>query len=435
MRSSFQTIVIIAFCAAFVIAIAVFSGIFSKKSAKTSSEPTGVVVVWGILPQEAMQVYADTFNSEGLGYTIQYAQHSADALVADLINALADGAPPDAIIFSSELFSQIKSKLYIIPYQAYSERLYRDTNIDGAQIFLTKGGVAAIPIVVDPLVVYYNKDLLAAQNFITPPSTWEDVSKTARFFTKKDQRNNILQSTIALGEGDNVMHSRDILSALFMQSGNAIVAYDPSTDVTHVTLSDGPSTAQSLPSANALSFYISFSDPTTSVYSWNRSLPQSIDMFVAGRLVFYIGRASELFDIQSKNPNLNFDVVSLFEPQNATRFVTYGSYVAAGVLKNAPNFTAAYAFLSTLSKPDIVDAFSKKFSLPPVRRDLLQVLQENPYISVFFRSALSAYAWPDPNPVTTDRLFRDMITSVSGGKADAETGINNAAQKLQSNIR
>jgi ABC-type glycerol-3-phosphate transport system substrate-binding protein len=438
MKSSFQTILIIVFAAAFVGAVAIFSGIFSSGTKSTSNAPSGKVIVWGILPRSDMQTYFDdTINAEDLGYSVTYFEHRPEQFVQDFIVSLADDTPPDVLLFSSELYNQLHPKLYVTPYQAYAERTFRDTNIDGAQIFLSKDGVVALPLLVDPLVVYYNKDMLAASNFVVPPITWGTLSQTVSSFTKRSSQNNITQSTIALGTEANVDYMRDILSALFLQTGNTIVSYNPEANRYVTTLSDSPDNRAAVepPVVQALSYYTSFSNPTSQNYSWNRSLPSSRDMFLSGKLAFYIGRSSDLFGIQAQNPNLNFDVAPLFQPDNAVRPVTFGSFIAAGVVKNSKNFPAAYAAAGVMSAKDGIDAMSKAVTLPPVRRDLLLVAQSNPYVSIFFRSALAAFTWPDPNPGNTEQLFRAMITNVTSGRTEPQTAIYDATRDLQSSIR
>src|ERR1700761_8609692 len=185
MKLPFQTIIITVFIIGFVVAIAIFSGLFSSSSSKkTSTTPTGTVIVWGVLPNDKMQTYVDTFNSENKGYTLVYSEHTSANFYQDLITALANGQSPDVVLVSSEIFSQFQDKLYTIPYAAYSERTFRDTNIDGAQIFLSSTGVIAQPILVDPLVVYYNKDILAGKNFVTPPTTWAGLEQAVPLLTK-----------------------------------------------------------------------------------------------------------------------------------------------------------------------------------------------------------------------------------------------------------
>lgn len=433
MKFSFQTILIIVFIAAFLVAVIVFSGLLSSGSTTSeSTEPTGQVVIWGVLPNTTMQTYITDFNNSNLGYRVYYEEHRPESMYQDLIFALANNAAPDLVVYSSEIFSQFKDKLYTIPYQAYSERTYRDTNIDGAQIFLTPEGTIGFPLLIDPLVVYYNKDILAAQNFVTPPRTWNTLLQANTLLTKRTTQGTISQSMIALGETTNVPHYRDILSALFLQTGNTIVTTDKVTGAIQSTLTTGSGLDGAVsPTTQALLFYTNFANPTNSAYSWNRSLPDALQHFLAGRSAFYIGRASELFSIQAQNPNLNFDVMELFQSPAATRSVTYGSFLGVGVMKAAPNFTAAYAALTKMSSPADVDALSKRFSLPPARRDLLLVGQQNPYISVFFKAALATFSWPDQNSTRTKNAFRDMIQKVNSGSTDPQLAIYEASLDLQ----
>jgi hypothetical protein len=155
---------------------------------------------------------------------------------------------------------------------------------------------------------------------------------------------------------------------------------------------------------------------------------------LAGNSAFYIGRSSELFSIQSQNPNLNFDVMPLFQSDDAVRPVTFGSFIAAGIMKNAPNFTAAYAAVTAMATSTEMDTLSKSFSLAPVRRDLLQVAQTDPYVSVFFQAALSTFSWPDPNPTSTNAIFRAMIDNVNSNTTDTQTAIDDATRDLQSSV-
>jgi ABC-type glycerol-3-phosphate transport system substrate-binding protein len=439
MKSSFQSILLIVFIVGFVAAIAIFSGLFSSSTSSTdSATPTGMVNIWGVLPNEGMQKYVTDFNAQNLGYKLSYEQHAPGTFYQDIILALANGGSPDMVLVSSEIYSQLGSKLYTIPFTVYTERAFRDADIDGAQMFLSSTGITALPLLVDPLVVYYNKDILASKNFVTVPTTWNDLQGTIPTLTRRDSKNQIVQSAIALGEASNINHARDILSALFLQTGTSIVSYNAGTGTSAVTLANKPAgsvATDALPSEQALNFYTSFSNPTTTNYTWNSSLPESLQSFLAGKSAFYIGRASELFSIQSQNPNLNFDVSQFFQSTASARPITFGSFTAVGIMAKAPNPAAAFAAATQMASAVQTDALSKQFSLPPVRRDLLQIAQTNPYVSVFFKSALSAFSWPDPNPVSTNNIFRDMINNIKSNTTDSQTAIYDAARDLQSTIK
>lgn len=423
----------VVFVGAFVIAILIFAGIFGGSNSKSSDGPSGEVVVWGILPEETMQKFATDFNVQNLGYTINYSEHKAETFNQELIVALADGVPPSLVVFSSEIFSSFKDKLFITPYESYSQRTFFDTNVEGAKIFLSKDGVIASPLVVDPMVVYYNKDILYGANIVNPPTTWGELQSSVRLLTKKDAKNTITQSTIGLGTTQNINNLREILSAMFLQTGNPIVSYDINTDTKTVTIEGDDESIGRI--AEALDFYTSFSNPTNANYSWNSSFPNALNMFLSGKLAFYIGKSSELFQIREQNPNLNFDAMELFKTNGSDRSYTYGSFVGVGMLKSAPNPIAAYTALKYISSKESIDAISKSLSLPPVRRDLILIQQKDPYVDIFFRSALSAFSWPDDNYLATEAFFRGMIRDVTSGKTNSTGAIYELSKNLQSNTR
>ncbi len=436
MKTSFQTFLIGAFIAAFIGAILIFSGVINIGSS-SGSTAVGVVRIWGIYPSSIMQSYVEKINMQDKTISLSYVEKAPDTLRTELIEALANGAGPDVIIADSGQLFSFADKLYTIPFASYPERLFRDSFIDGASLFLNKDGVVAAPLLVDPVVVYYNKDLLAGKNYVTPPTTWTGLVQSLPLFLKKDARGVITQSAIALGEWSNIPHYKDILSALFLQTGTAIVSTDPQTGLYQQRLLDGGAEGGEgeIPSANALNFYTSFADQASTQFSWSRTLPLSIDMFLSGKSAFYIGRASELFTIQARNPNLNFDVTTLFQAEDAVRPITYGLFSGVGIIKSSPNFPAAYKGIGYLTDKEFVEYLSGALATPSTRRDLLLTQQTNPYVQVYFQAALSAFGWPDTNTAGTESVFRDMIRKVNSGATNPTQAIYEASRDLQSIVR
>lgn len=437
MKSSFQTILIGVFIAAFILAVFVFSGIIKLGASGGASTVVGSVSVWGTYPKNLVQSYIDQLNIENKNISISYTEKTSSSIQQDLVGALAEGLQPDILITNSEDFFSIKNRVYTIPFATYPERTFRDSFVDGTSLFLEKDGVLAVPLLVDPLVVYYNKDLLAGQNYVVPPTTWTGLVQALPFFMKKDTRGVISQTTLPFGESSNVDHFKEILATLFLQTGNPIVARNQTTGGYDTTLINGSASDEGTQNAiaEALTFFTSFSNPTSQAFSWTRTLPDGLDMFLSGRSAFYIGRASELFTIQSKNPNLNFDVTAMFQPDNAVRPITYGSFSSLAVVKATKNFTAAYTVAGQLTSKEFIEYISAGLSLPPARRDLLLAQQKNPYVQVFFKSALSAFSWTDIDPRSSERIFRDMIQGVSSGKVNAAQAIYEASRDLQSSLR
>jgi ABC-type glycerol-3-phosphate transport system substrate-binding protein len=436
MKSPFQTILIGVFIAAFIGAILIFSGVIPVKSSSSSTAVTGSVVVWGIYPSEFMQSYLDQLNIANKDISISYVQKSVANIQSDLVVAIADGRSPDIVLSDANTIFSIKDRLYTIPFATYNERSFRDSFIDGASIFLSKEGVLAIPLLVDPLVVYYNKDILAGKNYVVPPSTWTGLVQSLPNFVKKDVRGTITQTAIGLGEVVNVDHFKAILSGLFLQTGSAIVALDPYTGRYEQRLSIGSGQGDGeLGSVKALSFYTSFANQSGSTFSWSRGLPSTLDMFLAGKSAFYIGLASELFAIQSRNPNLSFDVTSLFQADGAVRPITYGNFSGLGIVKSTRNFPATYSVAGTLTSKEFIEYLSSSMSLPSARRDLLLTPQTNPYVQVYFKAALSTFSWPDTNASLSEKIFRDMIQTVNSGRSDAASAVYQAGNDLSSSLK
>ncbi len=244
----------------------------------------------------------------------------------NLIEAFAQGKGPDLFILPSDMIAGNEQYVYKIPYTSYPEKTFRDSFIDGADAFLSKDGVVGFPLVVDPMVMYYNKDLFSNEGIASPPQTWDELFNLSNTLTKKKDDGTILQSMIGLGRFDNVTHSKDILATLLLQSNNPIIQR---TDTGFsAVLNENVSALPVAPVEAILTFFIRFSNPSDTAYSWNRSLPNSIDMFTGGKLAMYLGRASELFTIQSINPNLSFDVTQMLQTKGTNVKRTYGRIYA-----------------------------------------------------------------------------------------------------------
>jgi ABC-type glycerol-3-phosphate transport system substrate-binding protein len=429
-KLSFQTILLGSFVIAFIFAVLVFSNVIKIGSSNTNQAVTGQVTIWGIYPQGIIQGYLDSATAKNTEITVIYRQKNQDTFRTELIEALANGQAPDIVISDSEHIFSFKDKLYTIPFATYSERLYRDSFIDGASVFLSKEGVIAVPLTVDPIVLYYNKNLLAGQNYVVPPTTWTGLVQSLPRFVKKDARGVISQTAIGLGESDNIDHFKDIISSLFLQTGNPIVSLNPNTDEYEQKISVGTSGQDELATAKALDFYTGFANQANSSFSWTRTLPSTLDTFLSGKSAFYLGRASELFTIQARNPNLSFDVTTIFQADGAIRPVTYGVFSGVSIVKSTANFNAAYSILGTLSSKEFAQYLSSSISIPGVRRDLLLEQQKNPYVQSYFKAALSAFAWPDLDSKKSETIFRNMIRAVNSGRSNSTQAIRTAAQDL-----
>ena len=223
----------------------------------------------------------------------------------------------------------------------------------------------------------------------------------------------ITQSGVALGAYDNISHAKDILVAMILQTGDPIDSLQTLVGYRSDLINkEGQAVA---PAESALDFYTGFANPLSPEYSWNQSLPISEDYFIAGNLGLYLGYASELADIKTKNPNLNFDVTSLPQTRASSASVTFGNIQALAIVKNSTNKQGALNIISALTNADAIAFLTTQTNLPPVRLDLLQTPPSGASLAIFYTAALQARGWLDPDDSSTDALFKTMIESVVSG--------------------
>src|SRR5690606_22468237 len=147
----------------------------------------------------------------------------------------------------------------------------RSTYIDGAEIFALSDGLYAYPIAVDPLMLYWNRDLLTNAGFLAPPATWAELVNTyTSALTTREFDRSITQSAVALGEYQNIRNSFGIISSLLIQAGSRLV----SESGTQYQIMLNESLAGGTPLRSVADFYTRFSRPNNTLYSWNRSFSQ-----------------------------------------------------------------------------------------------------------------------------------------------------------------
>lgn len=410
--------------------------IFAKVSGGTSSDIDSVQIeIWGTLPESAMSNIIENINLQQLGrVNILYKEIYADNFDQTLIEALADGAGPDVVLLPNTLLLKNQKKLTTIGYDILSARDFKDTYVEAAELLMTSNGVYGVPLLMDPLVMYWNRDILTSKNVARPPTSWEEMLALVQVLTERRDDRSIIKSAVALGDFTNVYYAKDILLALTMQAGGKFIGRDAGDNPVNL-LDVGGNNGNTSPFSTAMSFYTQFSDPLKSVYSWNRSLPGSADAFINGDLAFYFGHASDVDNIRSKNPNLNFDVAPLPQPKNSSNKLTSGIMYSFSILASSNNQSASYANITTLTSVGPASLVSSVVGLPPARRDLLSDTPENSFGDVFWKSALWTKTWLDPNPLQTSRIFSDGINDVVTGKLNANDASKLISQQIGELLR
>lgn len=430
--SNFQIIILSVFGFFAVIAVLIFSGLVPLGSRSGSTGASGTVVLWGTASSSAMAQAIGPISTANRDLKITYVQKDAATFDAELINALAAGTGPDAFFLSSEAVVKHKDKIFPIPYTSLPKTSFDANYVAQASMYLDPSGVLALPLMLDPIVLFYNASLFDAAGIASAPQYWDEVLQMAPQLTVRDNAGNITMSAIALGQYDNISNAKDIIALLMMQSGGQLVGTDP--DGLYVAkLRERPAGALVNPGQEAVAFFTEFSNPLKTAYSWNKSLPNAKDMFVSGRLAMYVGHASELFTIQGKNPNLNFNVAPVPQIRGNQSKLTEGTMYGIAISKTSKNLAASVTAAGLLTAKDASKTLMTALSLAPVRRDIIaeKPSQDDPaYAKTFYDAALISRGWFDPDDASTDAIFRRMINSVLSGASNPNSALSVANEEL-----
>jgi multiple sugar transport system substrate-binding protein len=332
---------------------------------------------------------------------------------------------------------------YIYPYPQTNKspmnaQLYQQTFMPVASYdFLRNGQIYAIPLSIDTLALYYNKDILDEMYRNNPdeawvlnaPKTWDDVIKLAEYTAQKDEWGNIGRSGIALGTANNIKRAQDILSLIMLQSGTQMVADDflSTTFDRTVTVSG----AAYNPGEQSLQFYTDFANPRKKVYTWNTQKNYSIDEFSDGNLTMMVGYSYLMSTIDKKNANLAYEIGTAPQLKDSKKPVNYANYWGLSVPRTASRPQEAWDFIEFSSRSENVFLFLNAANCPTARMDMISWQEkEMPKLGVFARQGLTAQSWYQINSASADKVFLEMIGNVNMGKATPARAINEASSAL-----
>ncbi len=427
----FNIVLMAIFVAAAVVGLIVFAT--NKPKNNSAAGASGTITVWGTL-DDALFREAAGRTSEAMKeiseIQVNYKKFSEENFEFELLDALASGKGPDAIILDDANVVRQHERLLTVSFENFPPADFNQIYADSAHVFLLKNQVVAFPLFIDPMIMYYNKDILASHFMVYPPTTWLEMIESAAGLTVKSDSGIIEKSALAFGTQQNIPHANDLLVLLALQQGNPLVAMDMAGKFFSL-IDEAGLQGQEFPVGKSLQLFASFADIAQPHYTWNASLPNAEDMFLAGDLAFYIGYASEFRDLVQKNPNLNFGVTVVPQVSDTSTKVTLGHVQAMGALKSSKNPAATFAVMNAFSSDAGSALFAEVFAGSPVRKSLLAQKMNDPIIDVFQRSAIIARTWLNPDAVRVREIFKNLIIDVNAGRDNTDALVNAVADAVQ----
>tara|TARA_B100000745_G_scaffold273683_1_gene202196 strand:+ start:1138 stop:2442 length:1305 start_codon:yes stop_codon:yes gene_type:complete len=387
------------------------------------------VVIWGSLDDDMFDIVFRNITQEDKAFgVVEYYQIDERNFDDEFINAIAEGRSPDMIVLPAESLVKHRAKLLAIPDDSYPYTSYRNNFVDGSEIYVLRDGIYALPFAVDPILLFWNRDIFASNGLAQAPRTWEEiVANVVPRITQRDNSRNILRSSIAFGEYRNVLQAKEVLMMLALQSGSDMVTDGERGYFLGINQSSAGGRA---PLEASLQFYTDFSNANSPTYSWNRAMPTDKNAFVSGDLALYFGYGSEAENINNKNPNLNFDVAQVPQGGTATALRTYGTFYGFAIPRASGNINGAFNVAQKLTSAQVNDELTRALNMASPRRDVVAVGDSSPYRNNMLQSALIARTWLDPDPEASSDIFLRMVEDVVSNRSRAGGAVGDAINRL-----
>lgn len=416
------------------IAAALFSVlIFSGKIpvGNKQATPQGQVVLWGTFPETKMNPVVQQFNIQAKTYRVIYKEVREENFDQKLLEALANGEGPDLIMASYQTILSQSSRILPFPVANYSEKLFKDTYVDGASIFFSPNGAIALPISIEPMVLFYNRTLFSKHGIINPPKYWDEVSSIVPTLTIQNSTGQFIESGIALG-APNTSYAKDILMAMVEQLGQTPVIKQYNTmGEPYVSVTVNESLTQNKevrPLASVARYFVQFADPTQTTYSWNQYTGNAEDEFVAEKLAMYIGYSGELETLRIRNPRASIEMAAFPQTKGYNTFATGMRMYGIATLKTSKNLSAALTTESNFASKDMSPSLSVIVGGVPAHRNYATTPGLS---SVISSGMLVAKGWQDVSSKQSSVYISAMISDILNNRQSVTDAVDIFVFRLQ----
>lgn len=335
-------------------------------------------------------------------------------------------------ISAREGFLRRQAELRLVSKEGLSlQRVQRDFVDVVPPDIIFDGHIYGLPLSIDTLALYYNRDLLNRAKIVEPPTTWDALVKMVENLTATDAQGTIIRSAVGMGTGKNVTRASDILSLLLLQNGAQMV--DPSgRSVTfHLAADEDLNRGE-----QAITFYTDFANPNKEVYTWNVNQPESLDAFLTGKTAFFLGFSYHrpLIDAAATPlpygiapvPHINADGTDAAADQFGNpKAVNIANYWVEAVMQKSKNPAVAWDFLQFAAAEGRVESYLEKTGRVSALRSLLARQQGDLDLEVFATQALTAVSWYHG---TDAPKMEEALTAMADAIVAKTAGVSQAAE-------
>jgi len=421
--------IIIVIIAAFIL---ILVGLFVYGYISERNNQAATLEFWGVFDdRSAVKPLIDGFQSTNSKIKINYTQFTDPVLYEQkLVDALAAGRGPDVFMFHNSWLPKHFDKLAPLTEEQLPLVQFRSLYPEVVeQDFAPTAVVYVLPLSVDTLALFYNRDDFNNASLPLPPKTWTEFeSYVERLRKVNPSTNEIIHAGAAMGGSANsINRATDLLYLLMLQAGTQMV----NNSFTQATFTTGGNETGILPGLEALNFYTQFANPSSPYYTWHEDLHYSLDNFQEEGVSMVFNYGYQAPQIKERNPFLNFEIGPMPQIAGSSRAVNFANYWGLGVANQSANVAIAQHFVITsATDANIMRQYSIATEKPPALRSLIQENINHPSLGVFANQALTARTWAQIDNVEIEKIISKMILDVTSGRVGALPALREAENSV-----
>lgn len=428
-----QQIAIVAIGAVIIIGLGVLFVVSGQKKSSSTAQPI-TLNIWGTDDAKVIDSLVAYYTQYNPAAKIIYTQITQADYENDLLRAFAEGNGPDIFEIGNRTLPKWKSVLAELP-EAYSSQfgplqlendfpsVVQSDFVSGSSA--TSTGIYALPLSIDTLTMFYNKDLFDSAGIATPPATWDDFETDIQKLRVLNAGGQITQAAAAIGGSEtSISEATDILSLLMLQNGTQMV----SGDLESAKFAGGDSAGAGV---SAFNFYLQFANAASPYYTWSDAMGGDVQSFVNKQVAIIFGYHDTLNTIRSKSPFMNVGIAAMPQPKGATVSVSYPKYNGFAVYKGSPSAFGAWQFILTLTAyANGEKIYTDATGDPPALRSAIIADANNPNLSVFSSQALTARSWYEVDDLAIDSILNNAIQNALSGSASTLQSLGQAQSSV-----
>ncbi|MBI1838999.1 MAG: extracellular solute-binding protein, partial [Candidatus Colwellbacteria bacterium] len=239
---------------------------------------------WGVGDERGVWDTAiSNYQNAYPGVQVEYTKVDSRNYEKLLLDALAAGQGPDIFMFHNSWLPKHANKIVPASPEQIQLSTFRSLFPQVAEQDFVRGDkIYGLPLSIDTLALFYNRDIFDNKRVAIVPSTWDEFKSTIPRVREISASNKLLKPAAAIGGTlKSIPEATDILNLIMLQKGTRMVSVDGSSADFH-----------SPQGIEALNFYSQFSSPKNAYYAWNDSSTSSIDSFAGKQVAMVFAYAS-----------------------------------------------------------------------------------------------------------------------------------------------